>query len=149
MRTVFTCAIGIWFVTAAVPVIAQPPKQPATPTEGDKMIDAYLAQETDKISKKFLNGAKNLDAAYAYLNTALSPQAQAIMAKNMELNVSNLDAYKQLPPDLVKKLGPEQANELIAGSEFNILPDPDSKPPHVSIRDLYTAFDEIKAAVKK
>ena len=96
-----------------------------------------------------LNGAKNQDAAYAYLNTALSPQAQAIMAKKMELNVSNLDAYKQLPADLVKKLGPEQANELIAGSEFNILPDPDSKPPHVSIRDLYTAFDEIKAAVKK
>ena len=79
-----------------------------------------------------LNGAKNLDAAYAYLNTALSPQAQAIMAKKMELNVSNQDAYKQLPPDLVKKLGPEQANELIAGSEFNILPDPD--PSHRTCR---------------
>ena len=96
-----------------------------------------------------LNGAKNIDAAYAYLNTALSPQAQAIMARKMELNVSNQDAYKQLAPDLVKKLGFEQANDLIAGSEFNILPDPDPKPPHVSIRDLYTAFDEIKAAVKK
>jgi spermidine/putrescine transport system substrate-binding protein len=95
------------------------------------------------------NGVKNVDAAYAYLNTALSPQAQAIMAKKMELNVSNQDAYKQLPADLVKKLGYEQANELIGGSEFNILPDPDSKPPQVSIRDLYTAFDEIKAAVKK
>ena len=95
------------------------------------------------------NGAKNIDAAYAYLNTALSPEGQAIMAKKMELSVSNQDAYKQLPADLVKKLGYEQANELIAGSEFNILPDPDPKPPHVSIRDLYAAFDEIKAAVKK
>jgi spermidine/putrescine transport system substrate-binding protein len=94
-------------------------------------------------------GAKNLDAGYAYLNTALSPQAQATMAKKMELSVSNQDAYKQLPADLAKKLGYEQANELIAGSEFNILPDPDAKPPHVSIRDLYTAFDEIRAAVKK
>jgi spermidine/putrescine transport system substrate-binding protein len=95
------------------------------------------------------NGAKNVDAAYGYLNTALSPQAQAVMAKKMELNVSNQDAYKALPPDLVKKLGYEQANELIAGSEFNILPDPDPQPSRVSIRDLYTAFDEIKAAVKK
>jgi spermidine/putrescine-binding protein len=95
------------------------------------------------------DGAKNLDASYAYLNTALSPQGQAIMAKKMELNVSNQEAYKSLPADLVKKLGFEQANDLIAGSEFNILPDPEPKPPYVSIRDLYTAFDEIKAAVKK
>ena len=95
------------------------------------------------------NGAKNVDAGYAYLNTALSPQGQATMAKTMELSVSNQEAYKQLPADLVKKLGYDQANELIAGSEFNILPDPDAKAPNVSVRDLYTAFDEIKAAVKK
>ena len=71
------------------------------------------------------------------------------MAKHMELSVSNQDSYKQLPADLVKKLGFDQANELIAGSEFNILPDPDAKAPRVSVRDLYAAFDEIKAAVKK
>jgi spermidine/putrescine transport system substrate-binding protein len=95
------------------------------------------------------NGAKNVDAGYAYLNTALNPQGQATMAKTMEMNVSNQEAYKLLPADLVKKLGYEQANAMIAGSEFNILPDPDAKAPNVSVRDLYTAFDEIKAAVKK
>ncbi|PYM66703.1 MAG: hypothetical protein DMD79_02470 [Candidatus Rokuibacteriota bacterium] len=95
------------------------------------------------------NGAKNVDAGYAYVNAALSPQGQATMAKHMELSVSNQDSYKQLPADLVKKLGFDQANELIAGSEFNILPDPDAKAPRVSVRDLYAAFDEIKAAVKK
>ena len=52
-------------------------------------------------------------------------------------------------PLFFEKIDKKQANELIAGSEFNILPDPDPKPPHVSIRDLYAAFDEIKAAVKK
>jgi spermidine/putrescine transport system substrate-binding protein len=95
------------------------------------------------------NGAKNVDAGYAYVNAALNPQGQATMAKHMELSVSNQDSYKQLPADLVKKLGFDQANELIAGSEFNILPDPDAKAPRVSVRDLYAAFDEIKAAVKK
>jgi hypothetical protein len=66
----------------------------------------------------------------------------------MDIAVSNQDSYKLLAPDLVKKLGYDQANELIAGSEFNILPDPDAKPPNVSIRDLYAAFDEIKAVKK-
>ena len=94
------------------------------------------------------NGAKNVDAGYAYLNTALSPEGQSTMAKTMDIAVSNQDSYKLLAPDLVKKLGYDQANELIAGSEFNILPDPDAKPPNVSIRDLYAAFDEIKAVKK-
>jgi dienelactone hydrolase len=32
-----------------------------TPSPGDAMIDKYLAQETDKISQRFLDGAKTLD----------------------------------------------------------------------------------------
>jgi cephalosporin-C deacetylase-like acetyl esterase len=32
-----------------------------TPSPGDAMIDKYLAQETDKLSQRFLDGAKNID----------------------------------------------------------------------------------------
>src|SRR5947208_3047981 len=37
------------------------------PSPGDAMIDKYLAQETDKISQRFLDGAKTLDEWQAKL----------------------------------------------------------------------------------
>jgi spermidine/putrescine-binding protein len=91
------------------------------------------------------NGVKNVDAAYAFLNTALSAEGQAIMAPKQQVAVSNQETYKLLSGELAKKLGYEQANELIASSEFNVLPDPEPIAPFVSVRDLYAAFDEIRA----
>src|SRR6267142_1923805 len=49
------CFLLAAFVAKPQAAIAQP-KQ----TEGDKMIETYLAAETDKLSKKFLDGAKTL-----------------------------------------------------------------------------------------
>jgi len=51
------------FLVIARGVHAQRPqktKQKAEPTPGDVMIEKYLAAETDKLSKKFLDGAKTL-----------------------------------------------------------------------------------------
>ena len=36
-------------------------QKPDPPSPGDEMIDKYLAQETDKITPRFLDGAKTLD----------------------------------------------------------------------------------------
>src|SRR5437870_290675 len=36
-------------------------QKPDPPSPGDAMIDKYLAQETDKITPRFLDGAKTLD----------------------------------------------------------------------------------------
>jgi hypothetical protein len=40
-----------------VPAMAQPAK----PTPGDEMIYKYLCAETDKLSQKFMDGAKTLE----------------------------------------------------------------------------------------
>jgi spermidine/putrescine transport system substrate-binding protein len=106
--------------------------------EGPKKIwvDAYF----------ILNGAKNIDTGYAWINYALSDEAMAVLAKNLGTAVSNQDAYKLMDADLVKMLGAEGLNDLIKGAEFNVLPNPDAKDPYVSLDDVYKAFDEIKAS---
>ncbi len=59
MRSMFW--IGVWFgfLSTTLPLAAQPPK--AEPKPGDVMIEKYLAAEADKLSKKYMDGAKSLD----------------------------------------------------------------------------------------
>ena len=91
-------------------------------------------------------GAKNIDAAYDFLNAALSADGQAAMAPKQQVLVSNTKAYSKMPSDLVDKLGFSSANELIKGAVFNVLPDADAVAPYVSIKDMYHAFDEVRAS---
>src|SRR5207302_1882266 len=42
-------------------VLAQKAKEKEKPTPGDEMIYKYLCAETDKLSQKFMDGAKTLD----------------------------------------------------------------------------------------
>jgi dienelactone hydrolase len=53
----FLCALCV-FVVNFSSLHAQ---KNETPSPGDAMIDKYLAQETDKLSQRFLDGAKTLD----------------------------------------------------------------------------------------
>jgi dienelactone hydrolase len=56
MRCLLSCALAAFFASAA---LAQP--KPADLKPGDAMIQAYLNAETDKLSQKFLDGAKTLE----------------------------------------------------------------------------------------
>src|SRR5271154_1209523 len=47
---------AIFFVLIVTPLWAQEKRKP-----GDEMIEKYLAAETDKLSAKFLDGAKTID----------------------------------------------------------------------------------------
>jgi cephalosporin-C deacetylase-like acetyl esterase len=59
-RALLSCAffVALAFTFAGT---AQPPRAKPEPKPGDKMIEAYLAAETDKLSKKELDGATILD----------------------------------------------------------------------------------------
>src|SRR5438046_5886406 len=56
MRSLLSCTL---VALLAAPALAQP--KPTDVKSGDAMINAYLAAETDKLSRKFLDGAKTLD----------------------------------------------------------------------------------------
>jgi spermidine/putrescine transport system substrate-binding protein len=99
-------------------------------------VDAYF----------ILNGAKNIDTAYAWINYALSDEAMAKLGKSLGTSVSNQDSYKLMDADLVKMLGFQGLNDLIKGAEYNVLPDPSAQPPYVTLDQVYKAFDEIKAS---
>jgi len=53
-------AFGAFLVTL-VAALAGQAQEPAKPKPGDVMIEKYLAAETDKLSKKFMDGAKTLE----------------------------------------------------------------------------------------
>src|SRR5262245_21419414 len=60
MRTPLRCAAVLSFVTVAALVgLAQQPEKPKG-KRGDAMIEKYLAAETDRLSRKVLDGAKTL-----------------------------------------------------------------------------------------
>jgi dienelactone hydrolase len=52
------CALCVFVVNFSS---ARAQQKDAKPTPGNAMIDKYLAQETDKLSQRFLDGAKTLD----------------------------------------------------------------------------------------
>src|SRR5437660_5561892 len=55
-------ACTLWMFAPGQPLApAQKPKDKDKPTPGDEMIYKYLCAETDKLSQKFLDGAKTLD----------------------------------------------------------------------------------------
>jgi spermidine/putrescine-binding protein len=99
-------------------------------------VDAYF----------ILNGAKNIDTSYAWINYAIGDEAMAKLAKNLGTAVANQDAYKLMDADLIKMLGFEGMNETIMNAEFNVLPNPDAADPYVTLDEIYKAFDEIKAS---
>src|SRR4051812_37742759 len=55
MRYFFSCLLCV-FMATPLPAQAKKDRKP-----GDEMIEKYLAAETDKLSQKFLDGAKTLD----------------------------------------------------------------------------------------
>src|SRR5439155_26876395 len=52
----FLCALCVFVVNSS---FARAQQKDPSPTPGDVMIDKYLAQETDKLSQRFLDGAAN------------------------------------------------------------------------------------------
>jgi spermidine/putrescine-binding protein len=93
-------------------------------------------------------GAKNVDAAYAWLNQAISAEAMAIMGTEYGSAVTNVKAFDLMEPDMREKLGFATLNDTIARTEFNIMPDPDAVPPQVSLDDIMKAFEEIKTTIQ-
>lgn len=60
-RLLIIACLAVVFLAVTPKSQAQPKKKPkAEPTPGDVMIEKYLAAETDKLSKKFMDGAKTL-----------------------------------------------------------------------------------------
>ncbi|HMC66755.1 MAG TPA: hypothetical protein VKI65_17600, partial [Gemmataceae bacterium] len=57
IRTCLRCVLGLVFVAS----VAMAADKPAEKKPGDAMIEKYLAQETDKISKKELDSAKTIE----------------------------------------------------------------------------------------
>src|SRR4051812_3507389 len=55
MRYFFSCLLCV-FMATPLPAQAKKDRKP-----GDEMIEKYLCAETDKLSKKFLDGAKTID----------------------------------------------------------------------------------------
>jgi spermidine/putrescine transport system substrate-binding protein len=110
------------------------PQEPAVKV----WIDAYF----------ILTGAQNIDAAYEWINYAISPEAQAQLAENLGTAVSNVRAYDLMDDELKAQLEFDTLNGSIRNAELNVLPDPDAEPPNVSLDDLYKAFDEIRATVQ-
>jgi spermidine/putrescine transport system substrate-binding protein len=94
------------------------------------------------------SGAKNVDAAYAWINYAIGKDAMTQMAKDMGMSIANEKSYELLDEELRAQLGYATANETILNAEINLLPLPDAEPPYVSVDDLYKAFDEIRASVQ-
>ena len=93
-------------------------------------------------------GAKNVDAAYAWLNQAISPDAMAAMGTDYGSAVTNVKAYPLMDPKFAASLHFDTLNATIARTEFNIMPSPDAVPPHVTLDDITKMFEEIKATVK-
>jgi len=92
-------------------------------------------------------GAKNVDAAYAWLNQAISPEAMAIMAKDYGTAVTNVKAFDLMDPAFKTSLHFDTLNDTISRTEFNKMPDPDATPPHVTLDDITKMFEEVKAGV--
>jgi spermidine/putrescine-binding protein len=101
-------------------------------------VDAYF----------ILDGAKNIDASYEWLNYAFDPQVQAQLAKNVGTAVASQGSYAFMDPELAEGFQPETLNQIILNAELNVLPDLEPEPPFVSIDDLYKTMDEIKATVQ-
>src|SRR5438067_13700735 len=58
---VFLASYALWMFAPGLPLApAQKPKDKEKPLPGDEMIYKYLCAETDKLSAKFLDGAKTL-----------------------------------------------------------------------------------------
>ncbi|MCJ7623408.1 MAG: extracellular solute-binding protein [Anaerolineaceae bacterium] len=91
-------------------------------------------------------GAPNLDAAYAWLNQAISAEALSIMGTAYDSAVTNMKAYDLMTPELKEKFGYDSINDIISLADFNILPDPDAQPPYVTLDEIFAAFEEIKAS---
>lgn len=102
-------------------------------------VDAYF----------ILNGAKNIDTAYAWINFAISDTAQAQLAQNFGVAVANQDAYALMDPSLAKTLGFDTLNETLSNTEYSMLPSPNAQDPYVTLDEIYKAFDEIKASAGK
>lgn len=65
------------------------------------------------------SSAKNLDAAYAYLNYALSPQVQTVQAKNFSYLVSNKKSAAELSSDVLTKTGQNNVAHFTGSATFN------------------------------
>jgi spermidine/putrescine-binding protein len=65
------------------------------------------------------SSAKNLDAAYAYLNYALSPLVQTVQAKNFSYLVSNKKSAAQLSQEVRTKTGQDNVANFTSSATFN------------------------------
>ena len=92
--------------------------------------------------------AQNVDAAYGWINHAISQEGAAIMADYLNVAVSNQRAFDLLSDELKERVGYDTLNSTLKTAEFNVLPDPDATAPNVALDDLYKAFDEIQASVE-
>jgi spermidine/putrescine-binding protein len=87
--------------------------------------------------------SKNVEAAHAWINHAIGAEAMAHMTTAMGFAPPNEKAYSLIDPELAKKLGWPNVNELIENAPLSVLPDPDAKAPNVTVEEMYKAYDEI------
>ena len=92
-------------------------------------------------------GSENVDAAHAWINQAISAESMAMMTTKMGYAPPNAESYALLDPSLAEKLGWPGINDLLKNAPLSVLPDPDAQPPHVTVDDLYKAFDEVMASI--
>lgn len=93
-------------------------------------------------------GAKNVDAAHAWLNHAIAAETMAIETTKMGYNPPNEKTYSLIDPELAAKLNWPDVNEFIKNAPLSVLPDPDAAPPHITVDDMYRTYDEILTSVK-
>lgn len=83
------------------------------------------------------SSAENLDAAYAFLNYALSPAVQTVQAEKFNYLVSNQKSAAELSPEVSEKSGQDNVGNYGDSATFN-------SPPDI---DAWTnAWQEVKAS---
>lgn len=92
-----------------------------------------------------MNGAKNLDAAYGWVNHAISPEAMAVMGQRVSSLVANSKAVELMDPAHVEAMGYDGLNERIKQATFSVLPEKEATAPYITLDEFYKAYEEIKA----
>lgn len=92
-----------------------------------------------------LNGSRNLQTAYAWVDHAISPEAMAIMGQNIFAAVSNTKAVDLMPPEHVQAMAYETLGESLKSAVYPTLPDKEPEPGYIGLDEFYAAWEEILA----
>lgn len=90
--------------------------------------------------------APNEEAAYAWINWMIGPQAQAVVCRNLLCGTVNARAVEQLDPSVGETFPHERLNEFFAPGMYVGIPPLESKGDLTTLADWNEAWEEVRAA---